>query len=207
MAQPAPQAPPPYLPVPPYVAPPPPPKKSRTALYAVVAVVVAVLVVVIALAASGAFSPKSSGNGGGGGGPKVQSHTVNIVNTQNQTFGPGFQNAGVYPFTIPANATGAWVNGSFQVTVCTSIGNDCLGWAEILTPSAWSNAQSGAAYTAIFCYTAGTTTCTAAQNVQIASGDLVSYSGQILYLCVWSNASTLSQQYSADASLTYLTTS
>jgi hypothetical protein len=206
MAQPAPQAPPPYLPVPPYAAPPPPPKKSRTALYAVVAVVVAVLVVVIALAASGAFSPKSSGNGGGGGGPKVQSHTLNIVNTQNQTFGPGFQNAGAYPFTIPANATGAWVNGSFSVTTCTSIGNYCLAYAEIATPSAWANQQSGGAVNVLWCPTlSGSSTCQAEQNVAIASGDLAA--GQTLDLIFYSGATTLSQQYSADASLTYLTTS
>jgi hypothetical protein len=223
MAQPAPQAPPPYLPVPPYAAPPPPPKKSRTALYAVVAVVVAVLVVVIALAASGAFSPKSS--------PptlKLSPDTTNLINTQSQTFGPGTTGAVVVRFDVPTLG-GSWVNGTFTITGCTSIGNYCLANAWLFTPSAWSNYEHGGTVTGecltqeiggncqseqtiqiasgdlLSSYEAQSRSCpTSRTQIQIASGDLLSsYGGQTLDLCLWSNATTESQTFSADVNFNF----
>ena len=173
-----------------------------------IAVVVAVVVIVVVLAASGVFTPSTPGTGNGGGtGPKVQSHSVNVVNTQNQQFGPGITGAGVYSFTIPSNATAAWLNGSFQVTVCTSIGNYCLAKTMILTPGAWANYQSGATVSVVWCVTVSSNSCEAEQNTAIASGNLVGDAGQTLDLVCVSNATTLSQQYSADATLTYLTVS
>ena len=170
-------------------------------------VVVVVVVVLVGLYAAGVFNSSSSSGGGSGGGSGLTSHSVNVVNTQNQQFGPGFTNPGVYSFTIPSTAVAAWVNGSFSVTVCTSIGNYCLAYAEIGTPSAWANQQSGGSATMVWCVTTGSNTCQAEQNVGIASGDLVSYgyAGSSLDLIFYSGASTLSQQYSADATLTYLT--
>src|SRR5208282_5015025 len=131
MAQPAPQGvpPPQYAPPSPpvqYAQPPPaPPKKSNSALIVVVAVVVVIVVVLVGLWAAGVFNPSSS-SGGGSSGSAPASHTENIVNTQNQQFGPTFTNAGAYGFTVPSNALGAWVNGTFSVTTCTSIGDYCL---------------------------------------------------------------------------------
>lgn len=169
----------------------------------VVVAVVVVVAIVVYMTASGTFHPAPAS----GGSPTSTVSSQNLVNTDGQTFGPGTSGANVILFTVPASASAVWVNGSFAVTKCTSIGDYCLGWAMVLTPSAWANAQSGAAYTAVFCYTAGTTTCAAAQNVDIASGNLVDegYAGQSLDLVLWSGASTLSQQYSADATLTSIT--
>jgi hypothetical protein len=202
MAQPAPQTPPPpsplYQPAPPYIAAPPQPKKSRTALYVVVAVVVAVLVVVIALAASGAFSPKSS--------PptlKLSPDTKNLINTQSQTFGPGTTGAVVVGFDVPTLG-GSWVNGTFTITGCTSIGNYCLANAWLFTPSAWSNYENGGTVTGECLTQEIGGNCQSEQTIQIASVDLLSsYGGQTLDLCLWSNATTESQTFSADVNFNF----
>jgi hypothetical protein len=201
--------PPPAPPTPPYgqfpmsyPSPPPgPPKKSRTILYAVVAAIVVIVVVLAAILVLGSLgsSPSSSGT-------RIQSHQVNVVNTQNQKFGPAFTGAGVYSVAVPSGAIRAWVNGSFQVTGCTSIGNYCLANSMLVTPSEWSNIEAGAASSVVWCYGVGST-CQSAQNVAIASGDISSYAGQSLDLVFYSNATTESQTYSADATLTYLTSS
>jgi len=171
-----------------------------------VAVVVVIVIVFVSLWAAGLFNPSSS-PGGGGSGSAPASHSENIVNTQNQQFGPTFTNAGAYGFTVPSNALGAWVNGTFSVTTCTSIGDYCLAFAEIATPSAWANQQSGGSVTVIWCTTTTSQTCQAEQNAQVASGDLSGYAGQSLDLIFYSGASTLSQAYAADVTLTYLTPS
>jgi hypothetical protein len=178
------------------------PSKSKAGLYAAIAAAVIVVVVVVALIAGGILSFKSSSSS-----PGLRSTSANVVNTQNQQFGPRLTGAGVYTFSVPAGAVGAWVNGSFQVVACTSVGDYCLANAEIMTPNAWANLQSGATVSVIWCPTAGTSTCQAEQTVQIASGDLSGYAGQTLNLVLYSNATTLSQTYDADATLTSLTPS
>ena len=201
---PAPQASPPqpYYPPPPQASapspPPTPPMKSRTLLYAVIAVVVIAVVAAAGLAASGAFSPKNPPS-------RLPATslpaTKNLINTQSQTFGPNTNGAVVVGFDVPTLG-GSWVNGTFAITGCTSIGNYCLANAWLFTPSAWSNYVSGGTATGI-CLTLYTTSCQSEQNAQIASGDLSSYAGQTLDLCLWSNATTESQTFSADVNFNF----
>jgi hypothetical protein len=164
----------------------------------VIGVVVAVVVIVALLAASGVFSPRSSS-------PTGAKVTQNLINTGGQTFGPGTTNAAVITFTIPSTAIHAWVNGTFAVTVCTSIGNYCLANAWLFTPSAWANYQSGAAVTGTCLTQELMGNCQSEQNFQVASPDLSFHSGQTLDLCLWSNATTESQTFSADVNFVYMT--
>jgi hypothetical protein len=195
----APPPPPPYQypPAMPPSPPPPPPRMSRTALYVVVAVVVVAVVALAVLAADGVFSPKSTA-------PTLTPETKNLVNTQSGTFGPGTTGAVVVGFIVPT-VGGSWVNGTFAVTGCTSIGDYCLANAWLFTPSAWSNYESGGTVTGTCLTQVISGHCQSEQNVQIASGDLSSFAGQILDLCLWSNATTESQTFSADVNYHYFT--
>jgi hypothetical protein len=189
---------PPYQQQPPYQPPPPPKPKSRTGLIVAVVIVVVVviaLVVVAVLAADRVFFPKSTA-------PTLTRQTHNLVNTQSGTFGPGTTGAVVVGFIIPT-VGGSWVNGTFSVTACTSIGNYCLANAWLFTPSAWANYMSGGTVTGTCLTQVIAGQCQSEQNVQIASGDLSSFAGQTLDLCLWSNATTESQMYFADVNFTY----
>lgn len=204
MAGSAPQLPPPPVPYQQGWAPTPPPApKSRTALYAVIGIVVVVVLIIALLVVSGVFSPKTSSSSSSG--PKTATYTQNLINTNGQSFGPGLTNAAVISFTIPSTAIHAWVNGTFAVTGCTALGNYCLANVNILTPSAWSNLQSGGTVNVIWCVSVGSNSCQAEQNVQISTPDLVGYAGQTLDLVLYSNATTESQSFSADVNFIYMT--
>jgi hypothetical protein len=195
------QNPPPPAPYPyPQAAPPAPPKKSRTALYVVAVVVVVAVVAVGVLAASGAFSPKPAPS------PTLTPDSTNLINTASETFGPGTTGAVVVGFDIPT-VGGSWVNGSFAVTVCTSVGDYCLANAWLFTPSAWSNYEHGGTVTGTCLTQVIGTNCQSEQNVVIASGDLSSFAGQTLDLCLWSNATTEQQTFSADVNFNFFSTS
>lgn len=166
-------------------------------LYAIVGVVVVVLVIVVALAASGTFSPKSNAPS-----TNLTPDSKNLVNTQSQTFGYGTKGAVVVGFDVPTLG-GSWVNGTFAVTVCTSIGNYCLANAWLFTPSAWSNYESGGTVTGVCLTQEINGNCQSEQNAQIASGNLESYGGQTLDLCLWSNATTEPQTFSANVNFNF----
>ncbi|MCI4326294.1 MAG: hypothetical protein L3K16_01455 [Thermoplasmata archaeon] len=110
-------------------------------------------------------------------------------------------NDGVFAFTIPVGATAAWVNGSFSVTTCTSIGNYCLANAMIMTATAYQNYASGGTVSTIWCYTAAGTSCQSEQTVSIATGNISSFAGTALDFVVVSGATTLSQEYTTDVNL------
>lgn len=175
------------------------PPRSRTLLYAVVAIVVVVAVILAVLVAGGLFSPKPSPKPM----PKPKVVTMQLIDTPSSTFGPGTTNAAVLVATLPTNYSSAWINGSLTVTGCTSVGNYCLAKAAIFTPTDWQNFESGGTVSVIWCYSIQGT-CQAEQTTVISSGDLTGYWGQALDVCLWSNATTESQQYSASISLTYI---
>jgi hypothetical protein len=150
-------------------------------------------VVVAALAALGYFTKPTSPPPT----PSPTTQSVNLINTRSQVFGPGTDSAAVLPFTIPSDALDAWVNGTFSVTVCTTIGDYCLANAAIFTPSSWMNFLAGGKVTVVWCYSISGS-CLSEQNVAVASGDLGAYAGQTLDLCLYSNATTESQTFSAN---------
>jgi hypothetical protein len=198
---PPPQYPPPYqtpYPGQPGWAPSAPPQKSRTGLYVVVVVIIVIVILVIA---GLAYEAGRQGPGGTGSALQVQSHQQSIDNTANQPFGPGKTNAGVFAISIPFGATAAWVNGTFSVTTCTSIGDYCLAYAMIMTATAYENYASGGTVTTIWCATAGSSSCQAEQTVTIATGNISGQAGTALDLVLVSGATTLSQQYSTDVTL------
>ena len=172
----------------------PPPRTYRTGLYAVLAVLAIVAVVLGALAADGYFSPKTGVKGG----------SQTILNGATQTLGPGRRNASVTPFTVPSNALGAWVNGTSEVPNC-DYDPDC-GFAAILTPSNWTDYLAGEPLNVIWCGTWGGSECVPLAAIEIASGDLAEYAGLTLDLCLWSNATAASQQFSAQAEMTWVYT-
>jgi hypothetical protein len=47
----------------------------------------------------------------------------NLVNTRGQLLGAGDSDAAALTFTILPDAVDAWVNGTFAVTVCTTVGD------------------------------------------------------------------------------------
>ena len=104
MAQPAPQAPPPYLPVPPYAAPPPPPKKSRKLLWIGIGIGIVVVIVIIAAVA---FVASNTSN----------TKSVNITAVNYQFIGSSCSGW--------TDATGSGVQGSAggQVTLTFSLTN------------------------------------------------------------------------------------
>lgn len=185
---------------------PPPPAQpvSHTGRnVAIVASVIVVVVIVLAGLAYLASQAASSNSGTGGSQPHVvvTPHSQQIDQTSNQPFGPGMSNAGVFAFTIPPSATAAWVNGSFTVSQCTSIGNYCLAYVMIMTPTAYQNWAGGGTVSTLWCYTAGTGSCQQEQTVSIATGNISAQAGQALDLVMVSGATTLSQAYTCDVSL------
>lgn len=211
---PPPSAPPSYPPPAPGYSPPPgqawtpqPPPQPSSHAGRNIAIIVSIVVVVVIVLAGLAYlvgrnSPSSTGSPGG-----TQPHVVvtphseTIDQTSGQPFGPGMSNAGVFSFTIPPAATAAWVNGSFTVSQCTSIGNYCLAYVMIMTPTAYQNWAGGGTVSTLWCYTAGTGSCQQEQTVSIATGNISAQAGQALDLVIVSGATTLSQAYTCDVSL------
>jgi hypothetical protein len=173
--------------------------KRRTALYAVIVIVVVAVVAVAALAAEGVFSPKKAPSPK----PKPQVITKQLIDTPGSTFGPGTASAAVLVATFPTNYSSAWINGTFAVTVCTTFGDYCLANAAIVTPANWQNIQSGGTVSAVWCYSVQNH-CQSEKATAISSGNLTGYWGQSLDVCLWSNATTESQQFSADITFTYI---
>jgi len=174
MAQPAPQAPPPYLPVPPYAAPPPPPKKSRTALYAVVAVVVVIVVVLITLAASGVFSPKAPASNSSPPPPPPPPVIVTVV-----TSGTVWNlNAGNYEYVGPIDLTSnsSWtISGSFTAT------NNGIT-AYIMTSSQYSAWGGSLSPPSAYYWTSGPSVTSGSFNTILPSGT---------YYFVWVNTNII----------------
>jgi hypothetical protein len=139
----------------------------------------------------------------------VENHQITLASTGTQPIGPGFSNAGAFSFTVPSNATAAWVNGSYSVPSCTSV-YYCLVYVEIVTPASWvaiqNGEQAGLKVPVVWCDLQGGS-CLPQTSGSISSGDLVAagYGGMPLDLVIYSGSAVFSQTYSAMATLSWNT--
>jgi hypothetical protein len=145
----------------------------------------------------------------GGSATFARGHSLAVVNTADQPVGPGFAEEGQYNFTVPRNATSAWLNGSFAVSGCGANLYYCFAYVELLTPAAWGQIQGGTSpgtgAPVVWCHESGGT-CLPQTSGTIASGDLIpaGYAGQPLVLAVY-GPSEFTVAYNITATLTWET--
>jgi PKD repeat protein len=125
--------------------------------------------------------------------------TMKLLNASHQPLGPGEMQAWIAPFTIPATAATAWMNGTVVVTSC-SLGGNCGAFVEVLDASDEANLTHGAAITnPIWCLVV-MGACQANQSIRM-DVDLSDRAGQTEYLVVFNTDLVWSQTVTAHVSL------
>jgi len=173
-------------------------KKPSSIRYGLLASAAVLIAVLVALAATGNLPPKS---------PLSQPTltVVNLVDVHSQSFGPNTTGAIVASF----NSTGAdfWINGAVNVTGCTASGDYCLANAWLFPTNLWY-VYLDTGYLDGYCLNHSPIgNCQPEQNIDIATAPVSDFAGQSLSVCIWSNASTGSQVFSADVNVSYYASS
>jgi hypothetical protein len=173
-----------------------PRRRPRRLLLAIVAVAIAALL--IALLAAHFLLSASPGPA------NPTQHSQPLVYTANQTLGPGTQNAIVVPFQIPSGATNAQITGAVNVTGCGPGYTYCAVYAAIGTPQDWATVQAGRGDQWIWCSNSPFGSCTPEKNDTISSGDISTFAGQPLDLCLWAGGGiTYTEYVQSQATLDY----